>query len=790
METCLKVRLSLRLMKVNSKSRDRIAIVLLVASFSFLIALLCSSESLFASSIDYINQHASFPSYLRDLFYETKDFFPDFMPHLGAGQNIYNISYYGLYNPYVLMSYAFPFVEMVDYLIVVSVLALITSCILFYVFLRKQKYTPLVAFIVALLFMCAAPLLFHTHRHLMFVNYMPFLIGGLYGVEKYIMHKKYTLLVVCLSMIVYCSFYFAVGSFVALFTYGLYRYCVLQTNQKIIKSIVLFAIKFSIPFLLSVGISSLLWLPTLEVLLSGRMHAESNIVMKDLFIIDNGLINEGTILSAYSMGLPVITFVALLWNVFFQNKIEKIWSLFLLLLSMIPVFSFSLNGFLYLDFKSLIPFIPFVLLASTNFIATLCSLRYIRIGIIICICSSALFNCYYINTLDTYVKKGSYEVNRNVVNAISDYLNTIDPGYYRVNLAFNNHENINVSSGMYRSTLYSSTQNILYRNLYHDVLENDISTRNVFMIPTNHNLISQIYLSEKYIVTQEKLSEFYEYIATVEGYHIYENLYAFPLGYATSNYIHHRDYEQLEKQEKMIYLLGTIISDKQTNVKIKQLNEVDYDFVSSENLTIQKEGGQYQIEAQKNNILQLSVPNKQLYIVAFDLRATNEDLWIDINGVRNKLTDSNWKYYNHNERFTYVVNGSDVLEVTFKEGEYKVNNCFVYEVDNEDLKNDFDSFIVDMDKTKGDYIYGEIEVKSDSIFVLNIPFDSNFKIKVDGKEVDYKLVNESFIGFDIKEGTHNIEVEYFNDLKIIGLRITALFILLTISLCKFQRRYL
>ena len=68
-------------------------------------------NKLFGSVTDWGSQHTMFPEYFRTLFYHTGDIFPDFMMNLGAGQNIYNISYYGLLNPIVLLSFLFPFIK-------------------------------------------------------------------------------------------------------------------------------------------------------------------------------------------------------------------------------------------------------------------------------------------------------------------------------------------------------------------------------------------------------------------------------------------------------------------------------------------------------------------------------------------------------------------------------------------------------------------------------------------------------------------------------------------------------
>ena len=59
----------------------------------------------FGANMDWISQHSVFPEYFRQQFYQTGQFFPEYAANIGGGQNIYNFSYYGLYNPIVLIAY-------------------------------------------------------------------------------------------------------------------------------------------------------------------------------------------------------------------------------------------------------------------------------------------------------------------------------------------------------------------------------------------------------------------------------------------------------------------------------------------------------------------------------------------------------------------------------------------------------------------------------------------------------------------------------------------------------------
>ena len=152
------------------KKDKKYLIIYILITLGVLIGFSCSNY-LFGSNTDWLNQHTAFPEYFRKSFYTTHNFFPNFVFNLGSGQNIYNFSYYGLYNPLIIISYLFPMITLV-------------TTIMIYYFI-KEKYDVKIAFISGLLYLLAAPILFNAHRHIMFVSYMPFLLLGLFGIEKY-----------------------------------------------------------------------------------------------------------------------------------------------------------------------------------------------------------------------------------------------------------------------------------------------------------------------------------------------------------------------------------------------------------------------------------------------------------------------------------------------------------------------------------------------------------------------------------------------------------------------------
>ena len=87
---------------------------------------------------------------------------------------------------------------------------------------------------------------------------------------------------------------------------------------------------------------------------------------------------------------------------------------------------------------------------------------------------------------------------------------------------------------------------------------------------------------------------------------------------------------------------------------------------------------------------------------------------------------------------------------------------------------------------KGDKISGTVNAKSDGYFNLSIPYDKGFKVKVDGKEVNYEKVNNAFIGFKIEKGNHKIEIEFEAPNALLGkiISIIGIIIFIIIIICQ------
>ena len=767
--------------------KDIIVNTLLITIYLIVYFLITKNNKyIYASKMDFMSQHYIIPDYLRKLFYSTHNLFPSFAFNIASGTNIYNLAYYGLLNPLIMLSYLFPKLSMLNYILVLMPIIVLSSASLFYFYLRKRNYTYSTSFTCAALLLCSSPFIFHSHRHIMFIDYMPFLILGLYGIDQYIKNKKSTLLIISVTLMIFTSYFFSVSGMSALFIYGIYRYIEEQKKRKIkFKELIMYMFNLSIRFIIPVLISSILILPTLYALITGRGDNNSLNILKKIFDIKLYLLYDH-----YSLGLTIISLVSIVYLIIKGNKANRFLAITILIFSVSVIPSYILNGFLYVNPKSLIPYIPITLILVSEFLMKVFSKVKYRRLIVLYLIISALLICIRVNKLDRLMKKE--DIKKQEIPIYSEKVQKIidSDNLYRINsssldLSYTNRV-VNIDE--YKTTSYLSSNNKYYKKFYKYKFENPLIYRNDLIINSSRNFLFETYMGEKYIFSKNKLDSVYKEIDNYGNVYIYENEYTLPIGYASNTYINKKNYNKLNYPTNAINMLGNIINDNKTNTDIKELENVSnqYKIVKMSNIKFEKQDdNKYVITSKNNGYMELETDDNysnKIVFISFILddnyKDKKNDLSIEINNIKNKLTYKKWKYYNNNRLFNYtIIDNSNKLHVKFNKGEYKIHDIEikVYNIDEiKEIHNKIDPFIINKKETKGDIIKGMIDVNKDSYFTISIPYDKGFKIKVDNKITSYSKINDAFIGFPIKKGMHNITIEYKAPWRNIGILLSII----------------
>ena len=376
----MKTRQSKRLHRTETKKSKYqccMEYIVLAALTLFFCWMFCLRWGVFGAKVDWISQHSVIPDYFRKQFYATGKLFPEFAMNLGGGQNIYNYSYYGLYSLLFLLSYALPFVKMSTYVIIMEMVCLMASVLLVYMWLNRKGFGRAVSFAVAVIFLLTGPMICQSYSQIMFVNYMPFLILALMGVDRYFEKRRSGLLAVSTFLMIMTSFYFSIGGMLALVIYGIHCYgrkLEGKNERATVKGFLCEGMRFLLPMIFAVLASGVLLVPTAFALIGrssgessgGNANAESlsvllgsgnaTKILKGLFFPQLRL--SGVFYSPYGLGFGTLMLTVLVATMFRRRWSDRVMAWIIAIVAGVPVFVYILNGGLYLRDKALIPLIP------------------------------------------------------------------------------------------------------------------------------------------------------------------------------------------------------------------------------------------------------------------------------------------------------------------------------------------------------------------------------------------------------------------------------------------------
>lgn len=695
---------------------------------------------IFGAKVDWLSQHSVLPDYFRQQFYATGKLFPEFAANLGGGQNIYHFAYYGLYSPLILPSYLLPFVKMSDYIMAVSITGLTASVLLFYYWLKSRKTNTGTAFILSLMFLLAGPMIGQYSGQIMFVDYMPFLCLALIGVDRYFEQEKSALFTVSVFLMIMTSFYFSIGGMLALVLYGLHRYFEQREECRVtVSTFLIDGLCFVRPMFLAVLMGSFFLVPTALALTGGRSKGQ-NISLATLFVPQ--ITVERFTYSIYGIGLTTLVITVLLTGLLYRKIYEKVLTYGCVIVLVIPVFTYLLNGGLYIRDKVFIPFLPllcyligiylekcrkrelsfiagivpyiittiFVYIARNQFVSKdigkgiwkvllaesilflICYVLYcamkryhketkeiMMLALPSVICLAVTMNTFYQMKPDRYVSRKLY---RDVVgeqNRQAVKEALKDDGYYRTEQMGSDDEN---AADLNR--IWDVDQNIT--SIYSSAYNPDYQTfrQKTFGLeePFRNGMMQS---ASKNPVFQRMMGV--RYIVSdsdVPGYTLVKKC-------GTTGIYQNKD------AAPVMYATDRVMTEekyKKLAFPYNQTAFLEYAVVgehtesSDQNIMTAYEPVSLKMAnnrttggAEQKTIQQEG--QKQILFLRFrvDNAHPNKDVAVWINGIRNKLSAKDHVYYNENKIFTYAVplkDGEDNISVTFGKGKYRLRHVQAY----------------------------------------------------------------------------------------------------------------
>ena len=695
---------------------------------------------IFGAKVDWLSQHSVLPDYFRQQFYATGKLFPEFAANLGGGQNIYHFAYYGLYSPLILPSYLLPFVKMSDYIMAVSITGLTASVLLFYYWLKSRKTDAGTAFILSLMFLLAGPMIGQYSGQIMFVDYMPFLCLALIGVDRYFEQEKSGLFTVSVFLMIMTSFYFSIGGMLSLVLYGLHRYFEQREGNRVtVRSFLRDGLCFVRPMILAVLMSGFFLVPTALALTGGRSK-EQNTSFASFFIPQ--ITVERFAYSIYGIGLTTLVITVLLTGLLYRKVYEKVLTYGCVIVLVIPVFAYLLNGGLYIRDKVFIPFLPllcyligiylekcrkrelsfiagmipyiittiFVYMAKNQFVSKgigksiwkvllaesilflICYVLYcamkryhketkeiLMLALPSVICLAVTMNTFYQMKPDRYVSRKLYRDVTGEQNRQAVKEALKDDGYYRTEQMGSDDEN---AADLNR--IWDVEQNIT--SIYSSAYNPDYQTfrQKTFGLeePFRNGMMQSV---SKNPAFQRMMGV--RYIVSdsdVPGYTLVKKCGTIGIyqNKDAAPVMYATDRVMTEEEYKKLAFPYNQTAFLEYAVVGEHTESSDQNIMTAyEPVSLKMANNRTTGGAEQKTIQQEG--QKQILFLRFrvDNAHPNKDVAVWINGIRNKLSAKDHVYYNENKIFTYAVplkDGEDNISVTFGKGKYRLRHVQAY----------------------------------------------------------------------------------------------------------------
>lgn len=722
------------------KVKRYIPYLLLTGLTLFFCRMFVGRYGIFGAKVDWLSQHSVLPDYFRQQFYATGKLFPEFAANLGGGQNIYHFAYYGLYSPLILPSYLLPFVKMSDYIMAVSITGLTASVLLFYYWLKSRKTDAGTAFILSLMFLLAGPMIGQYSGQIMFVNYMPFLCLALIGVDRYFEQEKSGLFTVSVFLMIMTSFYFSIGGMLSLVLYGLHRYFEQREGNRVaVRSFLRDGLCFVRSMILAVLMSGFFLVPTALALTGGRSK-EQNTSFASFFIPQ--ITVERFAYSIYGIGLTTLVITVLLTGLLYRKVYEKVLTYGCVIVLVIPVFAYLLNGGLYIRDKVFIPFLPllcyligiylekcrkkelsfiagivpyiittiFVYIARNQFVSKgigksiwkvllaesilflICYVLYcalkryhketkeiLMLALPSVICLAVTMNTFYQMKPDRYVNRKLYRDVTGEQNRQAVKEALKDDGYYRTEQKGSDDEN---AADLNR--IWDVEQNIT--SIYSSAYNPDYQTfrQKTFGLeePFRNGMMQSV---SKNPVFQRMMGV--RYIVSdsdVPGYTLVKKCGTTGIyqNKDAAPVMYATDRVMTEEEYKKLAFPYNQTAFLEYAVVGEHTESSDQNIMTAyEPVSLKMANNRTTGGAEQKTIQQEG--QKQILFFRFrvDNAHPNKDVAVWINGIRNKLSAKDHVYYNENKTFTYAVplkDGEDNISVTFGKGKYRLRHVQAY----------------------------------------------------------------------------------------------------------------
>ena len=269
----------------------------------------------------------------------------------------------------------------------------------------------------------------------------------------------------------------------------------------------------------------------------------------------------------------------------------------------------------------------------------------------------------------------------------------------------------------------------------------------------------------KYLIRRSNFinDQLREQINQTSELEVYQNPFSMPLGYLAPSSLKTWKVptgDPLHAQNQFITALGGLpdvlkpieqMTGQQSNIDITPFGTTGYNFTRP-----------IKDQSSRAQILIDNLQDQQVYLY-LDVTANQpdqgyvliDDIRVDFNAKRSTLVD-----------LGFIKAGAHVeFNLTFKDASSTTGtfNLYSYALNREAFSTSVATISgqgLEIDHFSDAHIAGHTTTLQDGVFMMTIPYDAGWRVRVDGKKVETFAISDGLLAFDLDQGSHQIDLRY------------------------------
>jgi len=374
------------------------------------------------------------------------------------------------------------------------------------------------------------------------------------------------------------------------------------------------------------------------------------------------------------------------------------------------------------------------------------------------------------------LRKADYQAFQQRVNPAVDYVKTRDTGFYRMEKTFWHDMNDPMFFAYNGLSHFSSSQQKHVLGLLEKMgLKNDRDICVYYRTGSTAGVDSLF--GVKYVLSEDDLEKRkgYEKLETIEGIGIYENPNALPIAFLAQPEV-----MDVNMEEADYFSLHNAIWRSVSGEAAPVLHPVTDYTVKLENLeyyTIANGDTRFvRLDMEKPASICFEIPiDRELPLYFFFHAQGAQDADVSINGVNNGtyFHELRWDISNAG---VYPEGETVQIKLELLTEQIALGDALFYYEDMEALGSHADAIRnspVSLIQHSGSRLSGSFEAGEDQLLLLTIPYDTGWKLYIDGQRAEYTLVLDALMAVPVDAGSHSLEMYYVPRGAALGCSLTA-----------------